>query len=88
MASLLSKLPGVQRFYTDCHVLKFLSAEKFPKLLPCEISSLKHLSLLQFEHGGLDKLHGVLYLLRNSPNLETLLMMDLKESRVDNDGIL
>ncbi|CAI9269019.1 unnamed protein product [Lactuca saligna] len=49
-----------------------LIAEKLPKLLPCAISSLKHLCLLYYELSDLDQLHGALCLLRNSPNLESL----------------
>ncbi|CAH1441126.1 unnamed protein product [Lactuca virosa] len=85
LATMLSNLPRIEYFYINSHFLKFLAAEKIPKLLPCAIGSLKHLRLLDFQLGDLDLLHGALCLLRNSPNLESfhMYMLDVQELRVD-----
>ncbi|CAH1441152.1 unnamed protein product [Lactuca virosa] len=83
LATMLSNLPRVKDLYIDKHFLKFLVAEKIPKLLPCVISSLKRLWLLRFQLSDLHQLHGALCLLRNSPNLETLYMIHMQEPRVN-----
>ncbi|KAL7616943.1 hypothetical protein Lser_V15G03061 [Lactuca serriola] len=86
LATVLSSLPKVRKFCIDSHYLKFLSTEEIPKLLPCELGSLRHLWLLDFELGDLDQLNGALCLIRNSPNLESLHMHMLRvqvEAQVD-----
>nr|KAJ0226125.1 hypothetical protein LSAT_V11C100032570 [Lactuca sativa] len=85
LATVLSSLPKVRKFCIDSHYLKFLSTEEIPKLLPCELGSLRHLWLLDFELGDLDQLHGALCLIRNSPNLESLHMhmLRVQEAQVD-----
>ncbi|XP_023731484.2 F-box/FBD/LRR-repeat protein At1g13570 [Lactuca sativa] len=72
LSIVLSNLPKIKSLYLDGLFFKVLIAEKLPKLLPCAISSLKHLCLLYYELSDLDQLHGALCLLRNSPNLESL----------------
>ncbi|XP_023731491.1 F-box/FBD/LRR-repeat protein At1g13570 [Lactuca sativa] len=85
LATIFSNLPTVRTFGIDSYFVKFLAAEKIPKLLPHPICSLKCLWLLFFQLGDLDLLHAALCLLRNSPNLESLhmYMQDMQDPRVD-----
>ncbi|KAI3697235.1 hypothetical protein L6452_30102 [Arctium lappa] len=70
LIKMLSILPELQLLCIDGHFLKV------PKWLPVAINSLKYLRLLNCQLSDLDQLHGALCLLRNSPNLERLCMMD------------
>ncbi|CAH1441132.1 unnamed protein product [Lactuca virosa] len=84
LATMLSNLSKVEYFYINSLFLKFLIAEKIPKLLPGAISSLKHLWLLDIQLGDLNQLHVVICFLRNSPNLENLFVRHFDmEPRVD-----
>ncbi|XP_023731543.1 F-box/FBD/LRR-repeat protein At1g13570 [Lactuca sativa] len=84
LATMLSNLSKVEYFYINSYFLKFLIAEKIPKLLPGAISSLKHLWLLDIQLGDLNQLHAVLCFLRNSPNLEKLFVRHFDmDPRVD-----
>ncbi|KAJ9558557.1 hypothetical protein OSB04_013171 [Centaurea solstitialis] len=83
LARLLSKLPKMEQLAMDGHFMKFLSAEKIPRWLPHALNSLRYMRLKYFQLSDLDQLHGVLCLLRNSPNLEGLWMVwRLREPQV------
>ncbi|KAJ0493739.1 putative F-box domain, FBD domain, leucine-rich repeat domain superfamily [Helianthus annuus] len=73
LALMFSHMPKVQCLSIDAHFLKVFIAEK-PEWFPHVVNNLKRLRLIDFSLGDLDDLHGVLCLLRNSPNLVELRM--------------
>ncbi|KAL4561351.1 hypothetical protein LXL04_033516 [Taraxacum kok-saghyz] len=78
LVTMLSKLPKIEVLTLYGLFFKAVIAEKIPKWLPHAVNSLKYLWLFEFEVGDLDQLEGVLCLIRNSPNLETLTVNSLK----------
>ncbi|KAJ9558635.1 hypothetical protein OSB04_013249 [Centaurea solstitialis] len=74
LSRMLSILPKLRCLVIDGHFLKFLCADQVPKWLPGAINSLRSLLLPNFQLSDLDQLHGILCLLRNSPNLLSLRM--------------
>ncbi|CAH1441160.1 unnamed protein product [Lactuca virosa] len=83
LATLLSNLTKIRFFYIDAQFLKMFTAENIPKWFPHPVNSLRHLWFGKFQFGDLDQLHGVLCLLRNSPNLKTLTMNLEMEPQAD-----
>ncbi|KAL4561350.1 hypothetical protein LXL04_033515 [Taraxacum kok-saghyz] len=83
LVTMLSKLTEIEALTVDGRFFKVMIAQKIPKWLPCAVNSLKRVCLIGFEVGDLDQLEGALFLIRNSPNLESLIVMSLKmESQV------
>ncbi|KAL4561352.1 hypothetical protein LXL04_033517 [Taraxacum kok-saghyz] len=74
LMTMLSKLPEIKALSVNGLFFKAVIAENIPKWLPNAVNSLKCIWLLQFEVGDLDQLEGALCLIRNSPNLETLIL--------------
>ncbi|XP_071718646.1 F-box/FBD/LRR-repeat protein At1g13570-like [Rutidosis leptorrhynchoides] len=72
LASLLSNIPCLVGLVIDGYFLQFSIAENIPKWLPHPANSLKCLYLIDFKFGDLYQLQGVLYIIRNSPNLRRL----------------
>ncbi|KAM0052504.1 putative FBD domain-containing protein [Helianthus debilis subsp. tardiflorus] len=86
LALLFTKMPAVQFFSVDGHFLKVFIAEK-GKWFPHAVNSLRRLWLKGLSLGDLDHLHGVLCLLRNSPNLEELRMKHIHTSELMRHGV-
>ncbi|KAI3826794.1 hypothetical protein L1987_00850 [Smallanthus sonchifolius] len=74
LTRMLSNLPNIAYFLTNGCFLKFYIAEDIPKWLPHKLNSLKHLHLLNTKFGDLGQLQAALCMLRNSPNLEQLIV--------------
>ncbi|CAH1441117.1 unnamed protein product [Lactuca virosa] len=85
LARMLSNLPIIELLDVDCDFFKYGIEEIIPKWLPHEVKSLKCLELQDIQLGDMSQLHGVLCLLRNSPNVESLSMTlsDSKDPGVD-----
>ncbi|KAL6557085.1 hypothetical protein OROMI_017435 [Orobanche minor] len=71
---ILSQLPVIEEFYVSTSFLKVLTAANIPESLPFRFASLKRLTLAAFDLALLHNLKGMLLLLRNSPNLESLIL--------------
>ncbi|KAL4560992.1 hypothetical protein LXL04_033151 [Taraxacum kok-saghyz] len=87
---MLSNLPKIEYLSCDDFFFKvskhlaFTSQVFIEKKTPNMVNSLKHLQVLYLHLGDLDQLHGILCLLRNSPNLESLYVICFKtDPRVD-----
>nr|GEU43809.1 putative exostosin-like protein [Tanacetum cinerariifolium] len=76
LSRILSHLPETTMF--NSYFLKLLIAEKIPKLLPRPVNSLKSLNFIRFNFGDSDQLQGALCLLRNSPNLKKLRIINVR----------
>ncbi|KAL6561708.1 hypothetical protein OROMI_017309 [Orobanche minor] len=81
---ILSQLPVIEEFQVSSSFFKVLTLAQIPKSLPFRFASLKRLVLGAFDLALLHNLKGMLLLLRNSPNLETLILRGV-EFMVDAD---
>ncbi|XP_071732833.1 F-box/FBD/LRR-repeat protein At1g13570-like isoform X3 [Rutidosis leptorrhynchoides] len=80
LATMLSNLPYLVSLSADGCFLKYSVGEKIPKWLPCAAAANRLLHRLYFidcNFGQLDQIQGALLLLRNSPNLELLIVMNV-----------
>lgn len=74
LTRMLSCLRNIIDLSVDGFYVKFFIADKTPKQLP---HSLKRLELININFCDLDQLHGAIFLLQNSPNLNLLRVFQL-----------
>ncbi|KAL6550638.1 hypothetical protein OROMI_021126 [Orobanche minor] len=83
---ILSKLPMLEDLHVRATFFEELTIANIPKSLPAPFTGLKHLGFDGFDISNICHLQGMLFLLRSSPNLETLAFRGLQRVNLIGDS--